>query len=201
MPYTLTTDGSRSSDAKHLGYAGYISDSNGKILFVFYNSEKGTGQITDPKNADFELRALKAGLEHAISMGITDLVCFSDALENTDICTRYLEHIQTKGSKNAVKKIHQKKFAEVFDLCKQFETLSFKHLPRAQNQYADYLSHIWRHPSHKDRKNFFTSFINLGGSIEYDYFEMAKSHHVEKQREVGEERNQIKEEKKLRLKV
>jgi ribonuclease HI len=202
MAYTLTTDGSRSSDAKHVGYAGYISDSNGKILFVFYASEKGTGRMKDPANADFELRALKAGLEHAISMGITDLVCHSDSLENTQICTRHMNNLNAIENEASLKKAHKEKFAEVFSLCRQFETLSFKHLPREQNQYADYLSHIWRHPTKRERKHFFKSFINLGGAIEYDYFEMSKIHAIEKQAEVAEQRAQLKnEKKKLQAKI
>lgn len=182
MVYQLTTDGSRSENMQDIGYAGYISNDSGKILFVFYEHRNA---LLDNINTNlFEFYSLVHGLESALAMGVREIACYNDSLTLIKDCIFY-------GNADYDEMIalpNKKYLIPLIELIQQFDHISFHHLPRIKNQYSDYLSHIWRNQNPKLKKEFFDNFISLGGNIEYDFFEMAKRHAIDLQEEKGRSR-------------
>lgn len=124
--YTLFTDGGSRGNPGNSACAYYLFE--GTQLKDFGGKFLG---ITTNNNAEYS--GLINGLKYSTKLGITDLeVCMDSELAIKQILGIY------KVSSDSIIELHR----EVKNLEKNFKKISFKHVPREENKFADKLVNI-----------------------------------------------------------
>lgn len=125
--YKLFTDGGSRGNPGNSSVAFFIfNESNGLVDF----GSKFLGIAT---NNYAEYTALINGLSHAKKLGLESISCFLDS----ELVVKQLNG-DYKISSSEIKSLAQK----VIDLKKEFKTITFTHVPRSENKFADKLVNL-----------------------------------------------------------
>ena len=129
-PYTLFFDGCSKGNPGPCGIGAVIYEVNDSFIELWAGSKFLSNSAT---NNQSEYNALIMGLTKALELNISLLDVYGDSL---------LVIQQTNGkykvSNAGLLPLHQK----VMELKKQFQNITFTHIPREKNVRADYLSNV-----------------------------------------------------------
>jgi ribonuclease HI len=125
MIYNLYTDGSHSVELNIAGMGGILLDAEQREVFTF--SEPITNHM-----AYHELHAMEHGLKKALEAGVKHIVCHTDSIRNAHSLDK--KELKEDHSENT------SLFNNVIRLSQQFESISFKYIPRNENKKADHLA-------------------------------------------------------------
>lgn len=130
-PYKLFTDGNSFPRAKRSGFGGYIENSQGEIIVEF------TEQVRTPQYFhSFEILGVIRGLKIALEYGVKDIISYCDD-KNT---TQRLIEIFDKNTFAVSEAQKPELYEKVIEIAQQFDSISFKYIPRELNKKADNLS-------------------------------------------------------------
>lgn len=123
MKVTLQTDGGARGNPGPAGL-GFLVKENGKILFA---QGKYLGETT---NNQAEYQALIAALAKAKELGATEVLCLMDS----ELIVKQMQ-LKYKVKNAGLAPL----FLKAWNLTKNFQTCTFKHVPRERNHEADAL--------------------------------------------------------------
>jgi len=124
---TIYTDGGARGNPGPAGMAVVIYDENGKLIG---QHSKFIGRAT---NNQAEYKALIFGLEKAKNLRAKEIRCFLDS----ELIARQLTgqyRVKDKGLKPL--------FAQILKLTNNFDSVTFRHIPREENKLADKLVNL-----------------------------------------------------------
>lgn len=180
--FTDATIKSKSKTDKNLkaSFGGYITDKNGKILLNFFSPfEENHVKIKSSNIAIVEAEGIHMGIDYALEMRANKISIYTDNLLCVQMINNYLmnphpeEYIPSLLNRVAQKDLFEQKTEKIFEKLNRFEEFEIKHLPRLNNQYADYLSEYSFSLFHKGKKSHDSFVKNLSNvlipEVEYDF--------------------------------
>lgn len=155
--YKLYTDGSCLEKHGLAGFGGYILNPEGQRVIEF------SDLVPDPKyHTLHELIGFTYGLNKCLELGITNIECFIDAKNVSDIA-----NVKAPDKrKNLISRLSI--IQDLFDNIDKFEGITVTHIYRKENTEADKLSHVAINQVLKQRQTAQINSFLPNGNIERD---------------------------------